>query len=284
MKVWILGAGGMLGQMLSRVLRANAHEVLDERVDITDSKALQHFAEHHRPAALVNCAAYTQVDQSESDQERAYLINARGVESVGEVAARYSIKAVHISTDYVFDGENQVPYRETDVCHPINVYGASKWAGERAFAAALAGRPHFIVRTSWLYGPGGRNFVATMLQLMQTREELRVVCDQQGRPTYTWDLAMALNALLQSTAASGVYHVTGGGSPTTWQQFATEILRQASQAGMHLKCRTLLAIPSKDYPTPAKRPAYSVLDMHKFSSATGFILRPWELALADYFK
>ena len=235
-----------------------------------------------RPGVIINCAAYTDVDGCESRPELALRVNGAGPGLLAEVARELGATLVHVSTDYVFDGTASRPYLEQDPPAPRSVYGRSKLAGEQAIEQSGLER-YYIVRTSWLYGPGGKNFVDTMVRLGCEREELRVVADQQGRPTYTGDLAGALFALLESEAPYGIYHYANRGA-CSWHRFAEAIMAEAARAGAPIVTRQVVPIATGDYPLPAPRPAYSVLATDKFEQATWQVPPDWQESLKAYFE
>jgi dTDP-4-dehydrorhamnose reductase len=236
-----------------------------------------------RPQAVVSAAAYTAVDQAETDSALAHQVNTGGAEALARAAARLQIPIVHLSTDYVFDGALDRPYREDDTPRPINVYGLSKWRGEQGVAAANPN--HAILRTAWVYSPFGRNFVRTMLALATGRDEISVVADQRGAPSNALDLADGIfdvirNLLARPADASlrGVFHITGGGE-TTWAGFATAIF--AASAANNGPFRRVRPIASSDYPTAARRPANSRLDNARLARSHGVELPPWEESLPE---
>jgi dTDP-4-dehydrorhamnose reductase len=281
-KVWVVGARGMLGQAVVAQLRRRDIDVTSSDLDLDISKAAEvgEFARAHAFSHVINCAAYTRVDAAETDAAAAFAANADGPLHLATAAARTGACLVHFSTDYVFDGTASTPYPETAPGAALGVYGRSKLAGEQHVLAA--GLPRwFVLRTSWLFGEGGSNFVATMLGLFREREELRVVADQHGRPTYTGDLAAAGLDLALSGHASGIYHFANQ-PPTTWHGFASTIAQQARELGFPVRTRTIHAIATADTPRPAPRPAYSVLDTTKIEATLGRALRPWTAALHDY--
>jgi dTDP-4-dehydrorhamnose reductase len=263
----------------------------DRELDIRDSAAVRDFMRDGSFTHVINCAAFTQVDDAEMQSDLAYEINATGPRHLAEHAASTRASLLHFSTDYVFDGSADSPYKEEAPTGPKGAYGRSKLAGEQhVLASADATQPTtrgvHVVRTSWLFGEGGGNFVATMLKLMASREELRVVTDQVGRPTYTADLAAAallLAGILPSGTqhANGVYHFANSGV-TNWWGFANEILRQAGEFGFPLKTRSILPVSTQEFPRPAPRPAYSVLDTGRFEAIAECAPRPWSTALAEY--
>jgi dTDP-4-dehydrorhamnose reductase len=279
MKVWVLGGTGMLGFALHGALGARGHTVLSSGrdVDITDRAALEGFADQFRPTHFINAAGHTAVDLCETDVERATALNAIGPGLVAEVARARGLPALHVSTDYVFPGDGTRPYTEDDATGPVSVYGKTKLEGEQRFLSAGGAA---VVRTSWLYGPRGKSFPQTMLKLMSEREELRVVADQRGRPTFTFDLADALVDVLERELR-GVFHWANAGE-TTWHGFAEAIRAGAIARGLPMRTHTIHAIASSAYPTPAKRPAYSVLSTDKIERALGLAPRAWQRGLDSY--
>ena len=233
-------------------------------------------------AAVVNAAAYTEVDRAESEPERAFAVNRDGPASLAEACSRAGIPLVHLSTDYVFDGAKAEPYAEVDLMSPLSVYGASKAEGEAAVRARLDA--HVILRMSWVFSPVGANFVKTMLRLGREREELRIVDDQCGRPTAADDIACAIVRIVMAllggkTDGFGTFHFANAGA-TTWHEFAREIFRQAGSRGVAPVPR-LTAIPTSAYPTPARRPMNSVLETGRIARVYGIVPRRWEDALSE---
>lgn len=283
MKIWIPGGKGMLGTDLALEARARGHEVLltDRELDITDGSAVQTFMTTEKPTHVVNCAAYTAVDLCESEEARALQINGDGPARLGEAAHRAGAHAIQISTDYVFPGDASRPYLEEDPTGPLSAYGRTKLAGERRFIEASNGLGA-VVRTSWLYGVHGKSFPATMLKLMAEREELKVVADQRGRPTFTRDLAQAL-ADVATRRLAGVWHFANAGE-VSWHGFAEAILERARARELPLKLKAVTPIPTSAYPTPAIRPAYSVLSTSKLEKTLGWTPRPWQQALDAFFE
>jgi len=282
-RVWLPGGKGMLGRAAARVLGGLGHEVLvtDLELPVDNPEAVADYVATAQPTHVLNCAAYTAVDKAESEPAAAERGNV-GIPAA--LSAHCPLPVAHISTDYVFDGSASSPYVEDAETSPQSVYGSTKLDGERAFWAGAGDAPRYVVRTSWLFGREGNNFVSTMLRLMGEREELRVVADQYGRPTYADDLARAAAGLLgladNAPAATGTYHFANAGE-TTWHGFAAAIREHALALGFPLACERVLPITTADYPTPAARPAYSVLDTHRIESALGVRCPPWTEALDE---
>jgi dTDP-4-dehydrorhamnose reductase len=281
MKILVTGAKGQLGWELTRRGRGRgfAVEATDVEVfDITDARAVEENVCGQGWALVVNCAAYTAVDRAESEPELALAVNRDGPAHLAAACGKARIPLIHISTDYVFDGSKEGPYRETEPVSPLGVYGRSKAEGEREVRSRL--REHIILRTSWVYGIHGHNFVKTMLRLGQERRVLRVVNDQRGCPTNAADLAEIILAIAGQCDRNpwGTYHYSGKGE-TTWHGFAEAIIAEARKY-TSLLVERLEPIPSAQYPTPAKRPANSVLDCSLFTSTFGIEPQPWRESLA----
>lgn len=273
----ITGAGGQLGRELTAEARRRgiaAIAIGRDELDITKMDAVRQFVADAVPRAVFNCAAYTAVDQAERDTATAHAINALGPEHLARAADEHDIPLLHVSTDYVFDGTKSGAYTEDDPVAPLGVYGRTKEEGERRVRDAHP--KHIILRTSWVYGPYGNNFLKTMLRLSRERDELRVVADQRGCPTATIDVACALLAAEAAANAGrapwGTYHFAGTGV-TTWHGFAREIVGAARLAG---PCVPVIAIETRDYPTPAKRPSNSELDSTRFAAMFGYRSPPWQ--------
>ena len=273
MRLLVTGAGGMLGRAVVDAARLRGHEVRAPalaEIDITDPFALIAVMLEWRPDAVVNCAAYTDVDGAERDRAAAEAVNATGAGNVAAAAAEVGAAIVHLSTDYVFDGSKDEPWLESDPTGPLGVYGETKLAGEHAVAEANPA--HAIVRTAWLFGAGGRNFVDTMLALGAQRDEVAVVTDQVGCPTWTGHLAGALVALAERPLDGAVHHIAGAGS-CTWNDLAREVFDRAG-----LACR-VAPTTTDQFPRPARRPAYSVLASERPDAIR---LPPWQQGVADY--
>ena len=283
MKLLIIGASGQLGCELVR--QANPHEFTlltpsENQIDITRHDHVNNGLAQLRPDMIINAAAYTNVDGAESEAEKAFAVNATGAANLARLCARLQIPLIHVSTDFVFDGSRQLPYRETDPTAPLGVYGQSKAAGEEKIRSTL--NEHIIVRTAWLYGIDGHNFVKTMLGLFREKTHIRVVNDQYGSPTSASDLAdalleVALRLKQEPNPAWGTYHYCGQGI-TTWYEFAEYIFKLA-KSRTSLCTRHLEPITTADWPTSATRPPYSALDCSRISAEFGIYPKAWQLSL-----
>jgi len=276
-KVLLSGSKGMLGSVIGPYLSSKGYEVkgfdLDEG-DICDTAWLEKVFMEWQPAIFCNCAGYTKVDEAETHQSIAFRVNADALSGIMDLCANAGTVLVHFSTDYVFDGSKKMPYIETDPPNPISVYGQSKWAGEKnIFSHKERYDRFYLIRTSWLYGHHGPNFIATILELARKRKELNVVADQTGTPTSCQDLAKAVYALLQ-TERFGIYHFSGEGS-CTWFEFALSIMDIAQKMDMELKVEHVRPVTTKEFNRPAPRPAFSVLDKSKYKTHTGEKVRHW---------
>jgi dTDP-4-dehydrorhamnose reductase len=276
--ILVFGAGGQLGQEIADFAACGGFGIIAARradADILDQSAVAKIIEKIAPRLIVNCAAYTAVDKAEREPETAAAINITGASVVAGEAAKAKVPLVHISTDYVFDGTKEGPYLEGDAIKPLNVYGRTKAEGEAAVSAA--GGNHIILRTAWVYGRFGHNFLKTILRLSSESAELRVVGDQRGCPTATQDIAAAIFAIDETLAARrsvqcGVYHFVGEGV-TSWFDFAHEIVAvQAKSRGYRPR---VTEIKTSDYPTPARRPQNSELDSSRFAKTFNFRAAPW---------
>jgi dTDP-4-dehydrorhamnose reductase len=273
MRLMVTGAAGMLGGAVVRAARAAGHAVLActrSDLDVTDAEAVRRAVDDASAEIVVNCAAYTDVDGAETDEETATAINGEGAGNVARAAAEVGARVVHVSTDYVFDGAGTRPYVESDAPAPRSAYGRSKLAGEREVLAS-PGR-NAVVRTSWLFGAGGRNFVDTMLALGAERDSVHVVADQVGCPTWSGHLAPALVEIATRADASGIHHVAGSGQ-CSWHELAVEVFAQSA-----VDCR-VEPVDSSAIDRPAPRPAYSVLASER---ADAIVLPPWREGVAGH--
>ena len=283
MRILLLGTGGQVGHELQRTLAplGEVHGLDFPAVDLARPDSLVAACRETRPSLIVNAAAYTAVDRAESEPALAHAINGVAPGILAEEARRRDAVLVHYSTDYVFDGSRRTPYAEDDAPAPLNEYGRSKLAGD--LAIAQSGCKHLVFRTTWVYGPRGKNFLLTMLSLAASREEIRVVDDQVGAPTTSLFLAQAtaraLAAIPAEGVASGIYNLSAAGE-TSWAGFARAIFeRMAARPGF--RAPRVVPIATRDYPTPATRPAYSVLSHRKLRSAFGFAPSRWEAQLDE---
>ena len=275
MRILVMGHKGMLGSDLMDVLE-RSHEVggVDMgEFDITSAADCLRVIGEFSPAVVVNAAAYTDVDGCETNRDACFAVNAEGILNVAVACRDRGAKVVHYSTDYVFDGTKGEPYLEDDPCRPINAYGASKRKGEQILIETAEN--HVLIRTAWLYGRQGKNFVKAILAKARDEGMLRVVDDQVGSPTFSVDLAQATKLLVERDCR-GIYHVTNRGV-CSWFQFAQKILEFSQVSGV-----TVEPIQSHELTRKAKRPAYSVLSNRKFMEATQKAMRPWQVALNDY--
>ena len=282
--VLVTGCFGQLGSAIQQHWGAShiaaSHELLPvdiDQLDLTDAEDLTAYLDQLRPAIIINTAAYTRVDEAETNQEVAYAINAEAVLSLAKWCRVSGCKLIQISTDFVFDGSAAAPYRTDAKTNPLSVYGASKLAGENHVLELLPDTG-YVVRTSWLYSEYGSNFVKTMLRLMKQRPELKVVNDQIGSPTSVHTLAHYLFELIRTGAMPGVYHWCDGGE-ISWFHFAQEIYQQGRAEGLLDGVVAVQPIAGADYPTPATRPAYSVLDRGTSLTIMGGNAETWQAAL-----
>jgi dTDP-4-dehydrorhamnose reductase len=279
--LWLIGSKGMLGTELSLLLeqRHIPFTGTDREVDISDSSALRDFASSHPTHWIINCAAYTAVDKAEDDEAACRLLNTSGAANIALAAKAQGARLIHISTDYVFDGSGKRPYTEEDATCPSGVYGRSKRDGEIAVIENNPGP--YIIRTAWLYGKHGGNFVNTMLRLMNEREEIKVVNDQYGSPTWAFDLAQMITSLIvDGTPPCGIYHYTNEGS-CTWFEFAQAIYAEAKKLNLITKDCAVKPCASAEYPAKVTRPAYSVLDKTKIKNL-GIAIPEWKTSLKKY--
>ncbi len=278
--ILLLGANGQLGKALQSILGARAEPLTREQADLSQPQLLRKQLNAYQPSAVINAAAYTATDKAETERALAFAVNAESPGILAAFCAGRGIPFIHYSTDYVFDGSGNAPRTESEPTAPLNAYGESKRAGEEAVSAA--GGQYLIFRTSWVFDAVSHNFVNTMLKLMREREELKVVADQHGAPTYAPHLAEASLIALEklNPGLSGIYHLCNAGE-TTWHGFASAIRDEAEARGMPLTVRRILPVPSSEYPTPAKRPHNSRLDCSKALANFGIQLPDWRQALRD---
>ncbi len=283
MKILITGSHGQLGRELFQEGQICDFDILapsHQQMDIADNKAVKKFIGLHQPSCVINAAAYTQVDQAEIEESLAFATNKTGCTNLAQICKKNEIPLFQVSTDYVFDGQKKTPYHESDPISPIGVYGRSKAAGEIEIRANI--KEHIIIRTSWLYGIHGQNFVKTMLKLAATKENIRVVSDQYGSPTSAGELAKAIIALAnkwrqQSAVPWGTYHYCGQGI-VSWHEFAEAIVEMARRCG-EVKTNRVEPITTADYPTKARRPEFSALDCNLIKKNFGITPKPWRESL-----
>ena len=286
--VWLIGSKGMLAAEIADQL--NLHNIQwigsDKEVDITDKAAVEAFIQQNFASGslqwIINCAAYTAVDKAEDDPETAQKLNADALINICTAAKYYGAKLIHFSTDYVFDGSSSVPYIETDSTNPQSVYGRTKLQGEQNIVGLLP--EHYIIRTAWLYGKSGNNFVSTMLRLMNERDSLKVVNDQRGSPTYAIDLAKAVLRIMQlDNHRYGIYHYSNEGN-ITWYDFAYEIYRQGKRMGLIKKDCSIEPCTSSEFPQKAHRPSFSLLNKQKMKETFSLSIPQWDESLTSYLK
>lgn len=280
-RILLTGANGQVGEELRQTLASLGDVTAIDRTtwDLADPEAIRPIAIAAQPDLIVNAAAYTAVDKAESELELAHLINGKAPQILAETAAQLGAGFIHISTDYVFDGKSSSPYLDTDPTNPLGAYGQSKLAGEAAIRATCP--QHLILRTAWVYGVQGKgNFVKTMLRVGAQREELRVVTDQIGAPTWAKDLAIAIAQLAPQLTpeTAGTYHYTNSGV-CSWYDFAIAIFEEATAIGLPLQVQRVVPISTEEYPTPARRPAFSVLSLRKTSALLGAPPPHWRESL-----
>ena len=275
MKALVTGSAGMLAKDLIPYLSKKGYEVLappEDKLDITSLQVVRTAADGFKPDIIINCAAYTKVDEAETQEHLAFVVNGLAVQNLCMLCQERDIPLVHFSTDYVFDGTKPTPYTINDETNPINAYGRSKLLGEKYILWLLS--KFYLIRTSWLFGLHGKNFIETMLELGQKQKQVSVVTDQKGCPTWTRHLAETTIALVE-TGRYGIYHVTNS-EPTTWFDFTREIFRLS---GINTE---VLPITSEQFPRPAKRPQNSVLDLFPLKEVLGKEMPSWKEALKDY--
>ncbi|MBN2645371.1 MAG: dTDP-4-dehydrorhamnose reductase [Desulfuromonadaceae bacterium] len=288
-KIALIGANGMLASMFQHCLPhgTDLHRFDLPDFDVTDGERVRQVLLPLQPDIILNCSAFTRVDECETQQQAAFAVNGEGPKNLAVAAQEVGATLVHISTDFVFSGAKQTPYTELDAPAPLSVYGQSKWKGEQAILESGL-KDYYIVRTSWLYGPCGGNFVETMRRLACERETIGVVADQLGTPTYTGDLVEAVWALLGlipgssvPPAPAGIYHFSNEGQ-CSWYEFACEIMACLKRRGGTVKVREVRPLRTEEYPVAANRPAYSVLSKEKYRRVTGRCIPSWLQSLERY--
>lgn len=281
--VWLTGCHGMLGRQVAVELARSGIPFIgtDTEVDITEKKVVMNFMARYRPRWIVNCAAYTAVDTAEREPEAAMQVNGVAPGILGESASRRGARVLHISTDYVFNGQSNRPYLETDSTAPVSVYGKTKLQGERTLIDAC--NEAIVIRISWLYGIHGGNFVETMLKLMNKQKEISVVADQLGAPTYAGELAKNILFLIERDAVSpGIYHYQDKGR-ISWYGFAREIQKKGLSRGILNKQCRIMPVTTGEFQTASKRPPFSVLNTEKVRQNLGFTVVDWKENLDKYF-
>ena len=269
--ILLIGSNGQLGTELQNFLSSNYQVIAITRpqIDITQTDNLRQIIRETQPEIIINAAAYTAVDKAETEPELATAINTTAPQIIAEESQKLGSFLIHFSTDYVFNGNSNYPYQESDITNPVSVYGQTKLAGEIAIQKACS--QYMILRTAWVYGTYGKsNFVKTMLRLGKERPEARVVTDQIGSPTWAQDIALTITQIIPQLTSeiAGIYHYTNSGV-ASWYDFATAIFEEAEKLGFLLKINQVIPITTPEYPTPAKRPAYSVLACQKISKILG---------------
>ncbi|MGI0481282.1 dTDP-4-dehydrorhamnose reductase [Geminocystis sp. CENA526] len=287
-KILLFGSQGQVGTELTYTLPHIGDLIKFDRtsLDLTNEEKLRETIHTIKPDIIVNSSAYTAVDKAESELNLAYQINSIVPQIMAQESAKIKAKLIHISTDYVFDGKANTPYLETDLTNPLGVYGKSKLAGEENIKQNTDN--YIILRTAWVYGVYGKgNFLKTMMRLAKEREEIKVVIDQIGCPTYAEDIALVINKLISQLSneknSQKTYHFTNLGV-CSWYDFAVNIIKLARKLGYDLTVKEILPISTSEYPTPAKRPAYSVLNTRKISQDLDFIPTYWQDSLTKYFE
>jgi len=277
--ILVLGSQGQVGYEITMQLFEEGYQVVTpQTLDITYLNQVTSLADL-KPKLIINCAAYTDVDKAESDQEMAFAVNSKAVGYIAALSASIKTPVIHFSTDYVFDG-TQTIYQPLDVPNPLSVYGESKLQGENILE--LLGYKPTILRTSWVFSDRRKNFYKTILRLAMEKDEIRVVNDQIGRPTSAKEISRQISHIIKSDKYHpGTYHLAGGGLPCSWYQFASAIVKHAKAMGYPVKAK-VLPCPSSEYKTPVERPKYSVLDTSLLTEAYGCMLKDWEDCLVEY--
>jgi dTDP-4-dehydrorhamnose reductase len=280
-KLWILGAQGLLGRALVKECSARGIKAVGagrQEADITSLEMLQKEANQVAPSHIINCAAYTDVDGAEKDYERAWSINAKGAEQATLVALSTKAHLIHISTDFVFDGTKNQALLEEEEASPVNAYGRSKWEGEQLVRKAYPGA--CILRTSWLFGSGGKNFFSSLLSAFKAKEQMRIIADQWGRVTYAPDLA---NAVLDLLDYKGTLHFANEGVVSRYE-VACALLEKLRQSGAALQCKEIHPVSKEAFPLPAPRPSYSILSTEKYTHSLGRAPRAWREVLSAFLE
>jgi dTDP-4-dehydrorhamnose reductase len=279
--ILLIGSNGQVGSEVEKILtpKGNLIAVARPIIDLAQPDTLKSLIQQHQPKIIINAAAYTAVDKAESEPELAEAINATAPQIIAQEAEKLGAFVIHISTDYVFDGKNNFPYQETDTTNPVSVYGKTKLAGEEAIRECCSN--HIILRTAWVYGNFGKsNFVKTMLRLGKERSEIRVVADQIGSPTWAKDIAETISQIIPKLTPeiAATYHYTNSGV-ASWYDFAVAIFEEAQQLNIPFKIEQVIPITTLEYPTPASRPAYSVLSCTRISKLLGVYPPHWRQQL-----
>ena len=281
--IWLIGNSGLLGQEIELMLKEEKLSYIGTagQVDITDLNSLQRFAQDKNFDWIINCAAYTAVDNAEDDSYNAFNLNCHAITNISQIAKKKNAKIIHISTDYVFDGTKNNKYTEEDIPNPLNIYGKSKYAGE----LALTWEKKFILRTSWLFGHNRPNFVKTMLNLFNTKKQLKVINDQFGLPTYTKDLVEIIkNIILKNFSKYGIYHCCNNGEKISWFDFTSEIYKQARELNLITQDIEISPISTEEYKQSALRPRSSCLSTNKIERELEVFIRHWKIALKHFLE
>ncbi len=279
MRIWITGSRGMLGSAILSYCQNHRIEVSStdrQSADVCHLDPLYDHVSKYKPTHVINCAAYTDVDGAEKNPALAFAVNAEGAANMALVAKKCGARLIHISTDYVFNGLGTTPYCEEDSCAPLNVYGMSKWEGEKRVLDIFP--KACILRSSWLFGSKGKNMISSLLHLFGERGQLEVVYDQRGKPTYCDDLVKAVISLLDF---EGIIHFSNEGEASRYH-IALDLLEAVQSAGIAVKCQKIVPVPSTQFATLAPRPMYSVLDTNKYTRLTSNKPRPWKETLIEF--
>lgn len=280
--IWLIGNSGLLGQEIESMLKREKFQYIGtgHQIDITNIDAIRKFSKNKNFNWIINCAAYTAVDNAENDSQNAFSLNHHALANLAQTAEEKNAKVIHFSTDYVFDGKKSSCYTEEDTPNPLAIYGKSKYAGEQALARW---RKNFIIRISWLFGHNKNNFVKTMLNLFHIKEQIKIINDQFGLPTYTKDLAEAIKLLLQNESTKyGIYHYCNNGEKISWFDFALEIYQQAKDFGFTVKDIKMIPISTAEYKQTALRPHNSCLCTNKIIQELKISIPYWKNALKRY--